>query len=836
MRRLMLSYSRESDLHIEQVLKFRRALVAESFDVWSDHSEPSPQPGWPREMEERFVAADFVLCVCTLEYRHRFEVEQPPGVGLGVAWEADLIRQAIYDAAGRVIRFIPVLFEPDTRDAVPRILRRYRSFRWPQDSAELLALLRGPLSTRTSPATVANEPRAPDIASNLPVPPNRFFSDATARLKHLRECCLNAQPRERAVALVGLGGVGKTQLAAQLAHTESARFSATLWVRGGSMEELRSSMAGLARPQVLALSGCESWTQSQAFFAVQQWLCEHAEWLLIVDGADGIEVQSQVGQLLADCSAGTILVTSRLACGWETMMPQMELNVWSTAESVAFIRQRSRGDDKLSDAGELAEMLGGLPLALEQAMAFVTETGVNLRRYIELFAQARARLLSIHTVGATGYPDTVAGTWLVSVRKLAALPRIVLRLSAFLARAPLPRRAIIRGATVLEIAGVLLAREDAEFANRIESVPDEFAIECAIGELVRYSLVQADREWLMFHPLLHAVEEDRTPQSSRDEWEGVALAWVNVNTPTDPNEPAMWPAFWAMELHILRVIRGEVVLRMVPEMTVRLMLTLGIFYRAQANYEMAAVLLNSTLHSAEDFLPPSHQARTQALHALGWLYQDLGLIDETEQVMRLTLELAEERFGRDSEARGAALNNLGYLLVENGRSVEAEPLLREAVRLVHLRFPDGNRSVAAALGNLSRALTALERLDEAESLAQQAVAVAEQSSGRDEPELARQLVHLSRLRSQSGRHDDAEKLACEAVRICESVLKPGHPEHGEALTALGMALLRQRRFGDAEELFVRAVTMFQTALPSRHSSVLHASEMLALLKARHQRV
>lgn len=786
-------------------------------------------------MEERFASANIVLCICTPPYRQRFEGRQPSGVGLGVAWEAGLIRQAIYDAGGRVNKFIPVLFESETRDAVPLIMRRYHSYYWPRERAELLALLRGPLSVPMPPpdeSVAQSEARESDFPNNLQIPANRFFSDATGHLTLLRESILGCQPRAHAFALVGLGGVGKTQLAAQFAHVESARFSAVLWTRAGSVDEWCSSLAGLAGPSALALPGSENRTQAQASATVREWLRTHDEWLLIVDGADAGELQQQVGKFLAGCGIGTVLVTSRLARGWETMMPQMEVATWSIVESVTFIRQRGQAGDDTSSAEQLAQMLGGLPLALEQAMAFVTETGVTLHRYVELFADARSRLLSIHSPGATSYPESVAGTWLISVERVTAIAHALLRLSAFLAAAPLPRRAVIRGAPALELSMTLLARESAQQFGDEEPVVDEVNIQSAIGELARYSLAQVGEDTLTFHPLLRAVEEDRTPYTTRDEWEGVALAWANVNTPIDPGEPTTWPAFWGMELHILRVIRGKLVLPMAPAMTVRLMLTLGIFYRTQASYEMASALLNLALDSASEFLPPHHQARAHALHALGWIYHELGLNAEAERIMRLTLHFAETRFGHDSEAVGAALNNLGYMLIGDERSVEAEPLLREAARIARQHFPRGNRGVAAALGNLSRALVDLERLDEAESMAEEAVNVAARSDGQDEPERARQLVHLSRIRSKRGRHEEAEELAKEAVRICETTLRSGHPEHGEALASLGTAQLRQRHFVEAEATLSRAVAILRMGLPLGHPSIKVAERTWDLLKNR----
>ncbi len=110
-KRVLISYAQESDDHRARIRKLADQLRAHGIDAMIDQYEPHPPEGWPLWMERQIEHADFVLVVCTEIYRQRADGTEQPGRGLGVAWEADLIREELYRSAHRNERFIPVVFD-----------------------------------------------------------------------------------------------------------------------------------------------------------------------------------------------------------------------------------------------------------------------------------------------------------------------------------------------------------------------------------------------------------------------------------------------------------------------------------------------------------------------------------------------------------------------------------------------------------------------------------------------------------------------------------------------------------------------------------------------------
>jgi hypothetical protein len=112
------------------VLGLTQRLRREGLDAIIDQFFPFPAEGWIRWMEQQVDAADFILCVCTENYRIGFDGLRQGPSGKGVNWEGQTISVCIYEAGGENSRFIPVIFAEDGPSAIPRALKRYTYFVW----------------------------------------------------------------------------------------------------------------------------------------------------------------------------------------------------------------------------------------------------------------------------------------------------------------------------------------------------------------------------------------------------------------------------------------------------------------------------------------------------------------------------------------------------------------------------------------------------------------------------------------------------------------------------------------------------------------------------------
>lgn len=128
--RVFISYSHDSRAHCDKVLELAQELRHDGIDAELDQFHQEELVHWPRWCEEktRSENSDFVLCVCTEEYKRRIEGRASADVGRGVYWEGTLIYDALYDEKVNR-RFIPILLGEASGSDIPSVLRGYTRFR-----------------------------------------------------------------------------------------------------------------------------------------------------------------------------------------------------------------------------------------------------------------------------------------------------------------------------------------------------------------------------------------------------------------------------------------------------------------------------------------------------------------------------------------------------------------------------------------------------------------------------------------------------------------------------------------------------------------------------------
>src|SRR5215204_1927017 len=176
---------------------------------------------------------------------------------------------------------------------------------------------------------------------------------------------------------MGLGGVGKTQLAVEYAYRHAWDYQVVWWIPADQPVLVRSALAALA-PR-LGLTGIAPERVEDAVRAVLESLRRgdpYSRWLLIFDNAD----QPETIRDLMPNGPGDVLVTSRNH-RWQSLVDTVEVDVFTRRESLEFLKRRVPGGDERG-SGRLAEELGDLPLALEQAGALQAETGMSAAEYL----------------------------------------------------------------------------------------------------------------------------------------------------------------------------------------------------------------------------------------------------------------------------------------------------------------------------------------------------------------------------------------------------------------------------------------------------------------------
>ena len=336
------------------------------------------------------------------------------------------------------------------------------------------------------------------------------------------------RPEPQLVALCGLGGAGKTSVAVEYAHRHLAEVGVCWQFPAEDPALLAAEFAVLA-----AQLGARELADARDPVASVHGVLARAEagWLLVFDNAPD---RASVEAFVPPAGPGRVLITTQN----QHWPPGQALDVPVLDPEVAahFLVNRTGGPDRAA-ARELAVELGGLPLALEQAAAYMQATGTTLAQYLPLFRARQADLLARGE--AAGHPADVATTLGLALSQLAdqapAAAGLV-RLLAFLAPEPVPLALLLASE---QTAGLL----DPEAAAVVGPLlGDPVAAGDAITALRRYSLVTPGGDGLvLMHRLVQAITRAQLTAQAAAQWEQAAAALVEQAVPADPWLSATWP-------------------------------------------------------------------------------------------------------------------------------------------------------------------------------------------------------------------------------------------------------------------------------------------------------
>ncbi|MEO5878454.1 MAG: FxSxx-COOH system tetratricopeptide repeat protein, partial [Streptosporangiaceae bacterium] len=233
------------------------------------------------------------------------------------------------------------------------------------------------------PQPVESSPRFPGGGqSSRPVvwnvgPRNATFTGRGGALEQLRDQLLRrGQSVVVPQALYGLGGVGKTQVALEYAHRFGSDYDLVWWISAEFKDQVNLSLAELAGKLGLSVGESVAEAAASAREALRRGH-PYSRWLLVFDNADApAELKDELPE------NGHVLITSRNQA-WSQLAAPLEIDVFTLEESVAHLRRKVRNITH-QEALDVGTALGFLPLAVEQAAAWLDSTGIPAQDYLDL--------------------------------------------------------------------------------------------------------------------------------------------------------------------------------------------------------------------------------------------------------------------------------------------------------------------------------------------------------------------------------------------------------------------------------------------------------------------
>ncbi len=530
----------------------------------------------------------------------------------------------------------------------------------------------------------------------------------------------------------GMGGVGKTQLAAEYAYAHATGYDLVWWVAAEKPAAIPDQFAALA-----ARLGLDPAADPEALRAlVHDRLRTVPGWLLIFDNADRAEDIGPwlPGGPLPPEIPGHVIVTTRRG-GFAAVGAVLDLDVIGLPDAVRILRARVPGLDR-EIAGLIAGELGRLPLALEQAAAWLDRSQMPGQEYLALL---RSRGADVYARGQVhGRSDTIATLWQISVGRITAEnPAAVqlLGICAWLAPEPVPLDLFTGHADLLP--GPLAA-----------AAADRLAFGDAVAVLVDYSLAKRTPAGLQLHRLVQATIRGRDSSPARPAADtspatppvtvqgagsavdllAVALRVLRADAPAQiQSAPQGWPR-WAVLLQHVLAATGHASGQPGPAVMTDaawLLDRAGTYLQVQARLTDAKTLLEGALAIDEAARGPDHPAVAARLNNLAQILRDLGQPEQARPVQERALAIDEAAYGPDHPDVARDLNNLAQILRDLGQPEQARPGQERALAITKAAYGPDHPDVAIRLNNLAVILRDLGQPEQARPLQERALAIDE---------------------------------------------------------------------------------------------------------------
>ncbi len=678
---------------------------------------------------------------------------------------------------------------------------------------------------------------------HLPYHRNPYFTGRETILKRIYSTLHESrdQPGHApvVVALSGMGGIGKTQIAVEYAYRFHYAYSAVLWARAESLETLFADFVAIAQQLQLASvpppairdrvqvdeaqkTAQEAVLATQAVQAVTSWLSTHHDWLLILDN---IEDMSLTYRFVPLTSRGHILLSTR-SQSTGTLAPILEIELMPLDEAALFLlfrgkmyapgtqREEIPGPDWL-EAQDICRMVDGLPLAIDQAGAYIEETGCTLYHYIERFRQQRASLLARRGESDALHPAAVTATVLLAIDKVERTrPAAVdlLRLCAFL-----------------------------DAGHISEELLEADGLDDRIAALRRYSLVSRspDNQFLALHRLVQAVIHDSMNDEARRAWAEHAIHAVSRAFPPVENV-SLWPRCERYLPHVYTCLQHSERWQIASPTFALLLERSGLYLFMQGNYTQAVRLLQKALHMREEFQTKEkaeqaeqtgQQDICETIACLAGCYFHLADYDQAESLFTNVLAMLKALHGSTHQDIANILNNLALVYHKRGNYTRAEDCLQQALAIWEQLPVTAHPDLARTLNDMALVHHQQRHWHEAESYYLRGLDIWEQVLGPSHPDLAVHLNNLAMLYAQQRNYAQAEPLFQRALAIRERTLGPNHPTTAYSLVYLARSYEYQWRYNEAELCYTQALTIRKRALGPDHPDIAHSLCNLAKLYA-----
>jgi tetratricopeptide (TPR) repeat protein len=617
--------------------------------------------------------------------------------------------------------------------------------------------------------------------SRMPQAPNPLF---VGREDEMRDLNRMLTPGSGALvgvhaAVIGMGGVGKTQLAVEYAHRYGHLYQGgVFWLNFAGEEDPINEVARCGGPEGMDIAGwAEMKAPEQASRVQKAWEEGERAALLIFDNAEQPAAVDKWRPKSGHCS---VLITSRRA-DWPPEMGVNPLGIETlprekSLELLAEVRPLIAKDGKDREAADkICHLLGDLPLALTVAAAY-------LRKYKSDSVSQYLKALSAQPAIQDSSLQKVSASFAVSYNKLKpqdptdALAQKLFYLASWFAPVSINRDLLI------DSAGFDSADRDAR--HRAED---------ALARLIELGLIKEEADHrLLLHRLLREFARLKAP-AGLDQGEAIKAVGESLGGFAYRENESGLPQDLARERAHLREVANQAE-PLDPDLAARLYNNLGFNGRVLALLREGRADHEQALRLAEAALGPEHPDVATYVNNLGLALKELGDLAGAHANYKRALKIDEAVYGPEHPKVAIRVNNLGDVLQDLGDMAGARANYERSLKIGETVYGPDHPKVALRLSNLGTVLYDLGDLAGARANFERALKIDEAVYGPDHPDVAIDVSNLGSVLKDLGDLAGARANHERALKIDEAVYGPEHPNVAIRLGNLGSVL---RDLGDS---------------------------------------
>ncbi|MFE3637489.1 tetratricopeptide repeat protein [Streptomyces sp. NPDC059168] len=660
------------------------------------------------------------------------------------------------------------------------------------------------------------------------------------------------------VVVHGLGGVGKTELARQYAQTHRHSYDLVWWIDAAAPGAVDAALAEIAVRLSPFWGGTVPSERALTAWALS-WLQQHDNWLLVYDN---VEDPNLPGQHLGSLGRGHHLITSRHT-GWNDQAATLiGLDVLPREDSVALLNARRpfSSPEEEWHAGQLAKELGDLPLALDQAAAYMAQTVTSIQSYRDSLAEQLDEAAQDHFGGER----TVARVWKLTLTALEETVPLAVELLHVLAwldpdncprslLAPLaPGKVPVPSALgrLNAFSMVTLTYKTVSVHRLVQAVLRDKAIRHASLETAEGSVPppprgrpQAERV------LLEAVYPDGTAAATDQDQLALLAPHVIALSSTDPGayRPDLVRLFAETAFHLRgqgQTVRALPVLRAYSQQVVTAFgtdhPTALIGCNAHASALAAAGELGQAVEALEELrersiraLGPGNLTALNIRANLASAYHDSGRFDSAIKEFIDAAAVAAEHLGPEHARTLTLRNGLALVYEDGGRPEQAieiyEDLLRNPERLVLPKrdLTPPIPTAAAVRNNLAGAYESVGRYEESIALYREVYDELTDALGSEHPTTVDCLGNLGYALESAGQLDEASDIYRDVLERRVAILGEDHPDTLLSQSNLANLHLTNNEIDTALTLCSKTLVQREQILGRIHVDTLVSRNMMA---------